>query len=171
MRRRRTHWPLALASGLLVLAATAAGGDAPDPAGTWHGSILFEEGRMELDLAARIARGSEGAWSVVLDLPPVGVLGHEVEQVKVAGDRVELRFDLGDGGGDRTIDVRLDPAGERMEGTFTHGLRTSPILLHRRPPGELRTAELQVLPGVDALRQRFRDDVGKVRLVLLLAPS
>lgn len=158
--------------GFCALGAAAAEPvEAAGPAGRWKGAILFEEGRTEVDVAVILRRLPDGGWTAVLDLPEVEVEELAVDRVQVAGDRVELRFDLGDGSGERTIAARLHPEGERMEGTFTHGLRTSPLLLERATAATERRAELEVLADVAALRERFRADDGKVRLVLLLAPS
>lgn len=175
MRGDRRIGRLLAALACIVFCALAAAAAepvaAPDPAGRWTGTILFEEGRTEVDVAAVLRRLPDGRWTAVLHLPEVDVEEVKVDRALVSGDRVELRFDLGDGSGERTIAARLHPEGGRMEGTFTHGLRTSPLLLERATAATERMAELEVLADVAALRERFRADDGKVRLVLLLAPS
>lgn len=164
---------------LLTLAASALAAAAAHAAespieGRWVGAILFEEGRIELDMVARIDRGDDGGWSAAIDMPLVGVENRPVDSIEVAGAAVTLRFDLGDDGDERVLEGRLDSEGDTLTGTFTQGSRSSPVYLERRaaPSGPAPAVEVTELPpGLEGLREQFERDRGRVRLLLLLSPS
>lgn len=165
-----------VAASLLLCAAGFA--QAPEEEkgleGRWQGAILFEEGRIELDMVARFSRAEDGAWTAVLDLPLVGVTNLVVAP-DVKGDRATLVVDLEDGAGTRTINVEVGSDGETLEGEFIQGRQIVPVYLNRRaaPQGKALPVTVTTLPapGLQELRQRFNADRGSVRLLMLLAPS
>jgi len=172
MRRCLNSLPFLLMI-LLVFSGSAAAEVTQGLEGCWKGVILFEEGRIELDMAACFSNLAEDGWKAVLDLPLVGVENLEAETVELEDGRVQMSFDLGDGGGERTITAKLEDDGDRMTGEFHQGARVSPLLLERADSAAApRVVEVDTLaPGIAALKQRFLGDSGDVRLLLLLSPS
>lgn len=160
----------------LVSSLLSAGAGATEPAGfagRWEGAILFEEGRTELDMVAVFERSEEGEWTAVLDMPLVGVRDLEVQEIEVTEHRIDLTFDMEDGGGARRISARLVNE-DTIEGHFGQGTQLYPLYLARRDASE-EAQEVEVVelvpPGTEQLRRRFNAQRGAVRLVLLLAPS
>lgn len=171
--RHRLALLLALLALPLTTSLSASVATGSGFAGRWKGVILFEEGRIELDIVARIAHPTDAGWKAVLDLPLVGVHDLEVDSVKVEGGGLQMKFDLGDGSGERTLDVQLSNDGEHMTGDILQGARVTPVRLKRADsPADARVVPVEVLaPGTASLQQRFQADHGDVRLLLLLSPS
>mgnify|MGYP006173936073 CR=1 FL=1 len=140
--------------------------------GRWEGAILFREGQIELDMVARFERLPEGEWRVLLDLPVVGVSDKQVEEVEIEGREVTLRFELD--GAAQVLVGHLAESADTIEGTFQRADQpASPVYLERRAAPEER-APVEVVDlgaGVSGLRERFNQDRGAVRLVLLLSPT
>lgn len=138
--------------------------------GRWEGAILFKEGQIELDMVARLQQ-SEGSWSAGVDLPAVGVVDHSTNDVRVDGEQIVLRFTVQ--GAEQVLTGNLEENGAVIEGTFQRGDQpASPVYLERREAPENREpVEVVDLSGPLELRQRFNEDQGNVRLILLLSPT
>lgn len=173
---RPRHLGLAVALALALVAPWAAGGDTAEDdglAGRWAGTILFEEGRVELDMTARFQHHDETGWSAVLDLPLVGVEDLQVDDVQFADGRLAMTFDLGANGGERRITAELADGADEMTGEFHQGAMVKRVLLERAgvavaaEPVEVTT----LAAGTGELKQRFLEDQGNVRLLVLLSPG
>lgn len=178
-------WSMAvLGMGMLLVPCGAQAAEARSLAGTWIGAILFQEGQIELDMKLEL-RQKDGRWSAVIDLPQVDVEALEVAETQVDGDSFAIRFDIDDGAGLRELKAQRDPAPSGAKATAArpdvlHGTfaqtpeKQVPLYLERQPAGGAAPAEARPIDlgaGAAELRARFNQDLGKVRLVLLLSPS
>lgn len=127
--------------GVLRLAAERSPEAQQEIEGTWQG--VLRPGPVELRVVFHVRRAEAGGYSATLDSPDQGVAGIPVSAVSLRGDSV--RFEVAAVNG--RFEGVLAATGQRIEGTWTQGPGSLPLLLERVAPEEApRAAARPQLP-------------------------
>lgn len=185
MRATRTVLGLLL---LPALAWSAAGGEpaakpmAEEPAaaaaapaqssaeGRWIGPIVVDKGSAEVDIVVDLEQAEDGTWVGHMAVPVQAVESTPVTDVSVEDGRVSWAYT--DHSGVAVLTGTVE--GDIMAGSDLEQGQTFPFELHRvGPPGHpiCPHVELTDLANLGELREVFNRDVGKTRLLMVLAPS
>jgi fermentation-respiration switch protein FrsA (DUF1100 family) len=124
LRTRRIR----VALGALLIPAALLGQDRDSWVGTWQGDLTV--GPQVLPLVIHIAQGGEGL-EATMDSPAQGATGIPVAAVEVVGPRLMLDVEAIQGRYEG--DLRDDGT---VEGTWTQGPTSLPLVLERVPEGE-----------------------------------
>ncbi len=168
----RKLWTALTLAGLLLLpAVVVAADDGARFVGLWKGAIVFEKGSIEGDMVIELMTDSDGKLLGLCSLPVHGVEDHPLIDVKAHGSQVS--FIYRDDKGSSLVTVSLSPDGQHLNGSMQEKDKTYPLFLKRTSREELAPqGTLQVLSADNReLRQRFDQDAGKVRLIVLLSPT
>ena len=173
---------ITLLVGLLCAASIWASGsgrgddDDVSPAGHWVGTI--DAGDEQIEFIVDVDRGLDGLWLGEIDIPVQGLEDFPVD-VHIEGSTLTLSLTGVEWRGEISGD------GASFTGTLHQGSRPAvPFDLRRTGNPEI-SDELRAMTNPDLkdngvrplsadgkeLREQFNGDSGKVRLVLLLAPS
>ncbi|MBW8873680.1 MAG: hypothetical protein JF614_01835 [Acidobacteria bacterium] len=158
-------------AGLLLLPAAAAADEGARFVGLWKGAIIFEKGATEGDMVLDLMPDADGKLLGLCSLPIHGVADHPLIDVKAAGS--QLTFIYRDDKGSSQVTVSLSPDGKHLNGSMQEGDKTYPLFFKKTSREDLAPqGTLQVLSADNReLRQRFDQDAGKVRLLVLLSPT
>jgi hypothetical protein len=163
---------LLLASDLSVQAKGRSGPASRRWTGPWRGVILVVPAEFELDLALDLSEGPAGALAGRLSLPDQNVLSQKVENLAVEGR--EIFFAHHDGKDSSLFEGRLSADGKTITGTVKDPGKTYGFVLRRDLHPGVETpvpAVRQLSASGDELRSLFAEDLGKVRLLLILSPT
>lgn len=169
LRARIRPWPALLALLLMSLASRPAAGAGPGLEGSWQGTIVVKPGQHEVDLEARFERGKDGGWSGVMSVPTQEVKDQPLESIELDGER-RVFWVYRDASGPALMSGVIAADGRTITGRDQEGRDSYPLRLVR-VESVTPTPPLGELPSVDSFRQLFDRDLGKTRLVLVLAPS
>ncbi len=153
---------LALGVGAMNPAGAQERPDRPDVAGTWAGTL--DAAGQELSLVFHIARGEEGQLSGTMDSPDQGAYGLALSAVEAEEDG-SVRFEFAMVGGEYT--GRLSVEGEAIEGSWSQGGASFPLLLERGDADALapkRPQEPQPPFPYEALDVEFDNPEAGIRL-------
>lgn len=197
---RGRGWFLVLSLGLGLLPACApalAGGqevsgspaeDSTPPAdfaGLWAGQILYAPAEIELEVLVELAADAEGNLVGNVDVPSQKMKYYPLTSVTPQGRQITFDFHKDS---EKTLNARflfegeLSEGGEELSGIFTgwyddEGRNRVPFELHRveaafgeRPEPVERPLVAFEGPGAE-VHKAFNEDVGNVRVVLLLSPT
>lgn len=182
--RNLTRAALALSA---ILAATPAAGagevsESPTAEGLWQGLILVEPAVVEVEFGVELARAADGRWVGTYDDPDRDLRHEVLDEVAVAGRRVELAYTFEIPGSDQVIPYRwtgeLADDGATISGELVEG-EAPPVVfvLHRLGPPGMERPEPPEVPvvsissGAAALHEAFNRDHDRVRLLMLLSPK
>jgi hypothetical protein len=160
----------------LALAVPGPGAAAESPfAGSWKGAIESKPNKIHVDIAVDFLSDPKSGLRGYIDVIDQGIKGHPLEGVEARGSRLEFTskddVDTGVFKGEMTND------GTTINGTLVEAGRIYQVTLTRAKelrlwPGEEEPPALHALArGGGELKKQFNQDAGKVRLLLLLAPS
>ncbi len=185
MSRARHHALVPAASlvaAFLVVVPAAGSGAQPTPSGLWEGAILYDPGKTEIDMVVELARNAEGDWSGTIDVLPLRLKFHPLEDVSVDGSEVTFWLNRRSPHLDRMVRSpfrgTLSDDGSTLEGEFVEGGENPhPFVLHRigdagDPRPEPQLSEVHRLTnGVEDFREAFNRHRERTRLVILLSPT
>jgi pimeloyl-ACP methyl ester carboxylesterase len=130
MRRQTTIWFVTTALAVVALVClriTPLLAQTPPPLnGVWSGRL--ETPGTPLSINVTLERTSDG-WSGTIDVPAQRIAGSRLADVTVDGSTLSFRLTVGGGNPHATLQVSDD--GQRMNGTFTQGGGSIPIVLAR----------------------------------------
>lgn len=94
--------------------------------GHWQGEL--DAGSQQLRIVYHLSVDDRGKLSGTMDVPAQGAYGLAVSEVEVAEKTVSMSFDVPGGG---SYEGMLDDSGDRIDGTFTQGSSSLPLVLER----------------------------------------
>lgn len=153
---------------------------APSPAGVWQGAIQYDPGKLEIDILVELAEGPEGRWAGTIDVLPLGLEYHPLDDVSAEGSRVTFwlnRQSPTAGLVESPFEGKISADGSTIEGEFIEGGQNRhPFVLKRigeagEPRPEPQLSELHGLSGAVELRRAFNAHRDAVRVVMLLSPT
>jgi hypothetical protein len=140
--------------------------------GPWRGVILVAPAEFELDLALDLSEGPAGGLAGRLSLPDQDLLSQKVDNLAVEGR--EIFFVHRDGKGDSLFEGRLSADGKTITGTINDPGKTYDFVLRRDLHPGVETpvpAVRQLSESGEELHSLFAEDLGRVRLLLILSPT
>lgn len=121
----------ALSAIAVLVALTDAAADRTDVTGAWSGKI-----QGMLTLVLHVQRGATG-YTATLDSPDQGAMGMPIDRLSVTGD--SLRFEM------RALRAgylaRINAAGDSLEGLWSQGGMSLPLVLTRGAPAPTRPSQ------------------------------
>lgn len=173
---------LSLAAVVLLAVPAAGAGPRPTPSGLWEGAILYDPGTTEIDMVVELARTGEGDWSGTIDVLPLRLKFHPLEDISVDGSDVTFWLNRRSPHLDRMVRSpfrgTLSADGSTIEGEFVEGQEDPhPFVLHRigeagDPRPEPQLSEVHTFTeGVEGFREAFNRHRDRTRLVMLLSPT
>lgn len=94
--------------------------------GHWQGSL--DTGSQQLRILYHLSSDDHGRLTGTMDVPAQGAYGLEVGEIEVGERTVSMSFDVPGGG---RYQGRLDDSDHRVDGTFTQGSTSLPLILER----------------------------------------
>ena len=153
---------------------------APSPAGIWQGAIQYDPGKLEIDVLVELAQQPDGRWAGTIDVLPLGIEYHLLEDISVEGSRVTFwlnRESPSHGLVKSPFKGEVSADGSTIEGEFVEGGQNPhPFVLQRigeagDPRPEPQVSEVHPLTGSAELREAFNAHRDAVRVVMLLSPT
>jgi hypothetical protein len=137
-------------------------------AGHWEGAMVLAAAEQEADVVMDFSP-AQGRLAGRLWFPLTGDGAHAVENLAVQGSHI--KFSVRDQDGVvSAFDGSLSSDGASLRGTMRESGQPVPFALHRAkaapPPRDVRP--LQVASSGAQIKKAFNDDIGKVRMLLLL---
>ena len=163
-----------------LLAAVAGGaplagaGARPTALGSWKGIIVYAPAELEVEIGIELFQGSDGILSGSIDIPTKPIHGEPLAAIEAQGDAIS--WELRRASGTFIYRGTLSADGDEIHGTYHERGKVYPFSLERYVPtvsdAEPAAPPLHTLSATaEELRARFNQDVGNVRLVLLLSPG
>lgn len=144
---------------------------AQDPSGRWAGTIFVKPGESEVDIIVDFTRAKNGSWSGVMSVPGQSVSRSRLEEVVFVPPGT-VSWVYRDNAGVSVLTGTLSSDGRALTGEHQEQGQKYAFSLHRVAPGsEPKRPSLVDLSGAQEFRTLFNHDAGRIRLVLILAPS
>lgn len=168
------------AAWLLLVAISAGGtpahgaGSLPTALGSWQGIIVYVPAELEVEIGIELYQTPEGTVAGAIEIPTKPIHFEPLTAIRLEGDRASWEFHRTTG--TFLYEGRLSADGSEIRGSYHERGKVYPFSLTRREPTD-PTVEPVVPPlhtlsaSAEELKSRFNQDVGSVRLVLLLSPG
>lgn len=142
--------------------------------GTWEGIVIYEPAVFEVEQTVELFKDARGVLAGLIDVPIKPIEDEPLSAIRFDGKQVS--WDLVRDSGTFRYEGTLSPDGDEISGQFLDRGKTYPFWLRRADPSAATPPRVQpplhALSATGAeLKERFNDDAGKVRLILLLSPG